>query len=486
MVARIVAQLMDVLFSLVRSLCGSKADLAMEILALRQQLAVYKRKNPRPWIDPFDRLFWSVLKDQFAGWADALVIVKPETVVKWQKKRFQDFWTRKSKPGRPCIPRRHIGFIRRISSDHPEYGEDRIALELELKFGIKHSEATVRKYMVKAARPPRDSLAWRAFLKNQAQAIWTCDFCIQHTVRFTALYIFVILELGSRRVVHVNVTEHPSQAWVHQQIRDAAFDGPPKFLLHDNDGMFGQLGRPVTTEVAGKKVSCRSTFDVWLAETMGIRGIPTPYGAPNANAHVERFIGTLRRELLDRILVWNEGQLRTVLAEYARWFNAGRVHHPTLTVSGPDHGHGEKRLSIKTRGWRPRTWGFDRKNLDTWIALWPVDQLPSPCYKRGHVLEEDHAAASGRHHGSPPPVRGQLLESGEEALGGAGCLHLGSGRRRGGDQAPPKARSQRPEAPVSRGSVRRLPGLEGRRRLAVRGSVRAGGPLGSAGDPQGR
>ena len=163
-----------------------------------------------------------------------------------------------------------------------------------------------------------------------------CDFCVQHTVRFKALYIFVIMELGSRKVVNINVTRHPTQTWVRQQVRDATFDSEPKFLVHDNDGMYGQLGKSVTVEVIGKKVSCRSAFDVWLAETMGIRGIPTPYHAPNANAHVERLIGTLRRELLDRILVWNEGQLRAVLAEYTSWFNAGRVHQGIHGIPAPD------------------------------------------------------------------------------------------------------------------------------------------------------
>ncbi len=273
---------METLISLVRTLCTGKADLALEVLALRQQLAVYKRKRPRPQFDPLDRLFWSVLREQFAAWADALIIVRPETVVAWQKKRFQEFWRRKSKPGRPRIPRLHIAFVRRISSDHPEYGEDRIALELEVKFGIKHSEATVRKYMVKPSRPRTNSLSWRTFLKNQASAIWTCDFCVQQTVRFSALYAFIIMELGTRRVMHVNVTETPRLAWVKQQVRDATFEGAPKFLLHDNDGIFGQLGKPVTREVNGKNASCRSAFDAWLAEIMGIRGIPTPYGAPNA------------------------------------------------------------------------------------------------------------------------------------------------------------------------------------------------------------
>ena len=303
MTPRIMLQLMQIVLALVRSLFANKADLAMENVALRQQLGVYKRKQPRPRLSDLDRLFWTALTDQFAGWADALVIVKPETVIRWQKKRFRDFWRRKSKPGRPTIDPQHIAFIKRISGDHPDYGEDRIALELEVKFGITHSQATIRKYMVKSSRPRGYSMTWRTFLKNQADAIWTCDCCVQYTVKFTALYIFVVMELGSRKVVHVNVTEHPTLAWVKQQVRDATFKEQPKFLLHDNDGIFGQLGKPATVEVGAKKVSCRSTFDVWLAETRSIRGIPTPYHAPNAQAHVERLIGTLRRELLDRILV---------------------------------------------------------------------------------------------------------------------------------------------------------------------------------------
>ena len=164
-----------------------------------------------------------------------------------------------------------------------------------------------------------------------------CDFCIQHTVRFTALYIFVIMELGSRKVVHINVTEHPTLAWVKQQFRDAIFDGEPKFVIYDNDGIFGQLGKPVTVDFNGKKVSCRSTLDVWLAETRSIRGIATPYHAPNAAAHIERFMGTLRRELLDRILVWNEGQLRTVVNEYVHgWYNNSRVHQGIHGIPDPD------------------------------------------------------------------------------------------------------------------------------------------------------
>ena len=323
---------------LVFYLVASRARLAAENLALRQQLVVYRRKRPRPALRSRDRLFWALLSRIWPNWRTALVVVKPDTVIRWQKKRFREFWYRKSQQGRrgrPRIRRHHAEFIRRISGDHPEYGEDRIALELEVKFGIKHSAATIRKYMVKRTGPNQPSQSWRTFLKNQADAIWMCDFCVQQTVRFKALYIFVIMELGSRKVVHINVTGHPTQAWVRQLVRDAAFDGEPKFLVHDNDGMYGQLGKPVTVEVGGKKVSCRSAFDVWLADVMGIRGIPTPYHAPNAQAHVERFIGTLRRELLDRILVWNERQLATVVNEYVRWFNEGRVHQGIHGIPDP-------------------------------------------------------------------------------------------------------------------------------------------------------
>jgi len=328
---------MQMMFAVVHTLLAKRADLAMENLALRQQVAVLKRKTPRPRLNNGDRLFWALLSRVWCNWRNALVIVTPETVLRWQKKRLRDFWRRKSKPGRPCIEPRHIAFIKRISRDHPEYGEDRIALELEIKFGIKHSPATVRKYMVRPPKPRVPSQSWRTFLKNQADAIWMCDFCVQHTVRFKALYIFVVMALDTRKVVHVNVTEHPTLAWVKQQVRDATFDTEPKFLIHDNDGIFGQLGKPVMVDVNGKKASCRSSLDLWLPETMDIRGIPTPYHAPNAAAHVERFIATLRRELLDRILVWNEAQLRTVVNEYVHgWYNSSRVHQGIHGIPDPD------------------------------------------------------------------------------------------------------------------------------------------------------
>ena len=190
-----------------------------------------------------DRLFWLALSRIRKGRRSELILVKPETVIRWRKRKFREFWWGKSRRslGRPAIRRRHIEFIRRISSEHPEYGEDRIALELELKCGIKHSTATIHKSMVTGRSCPGNSQAWRTFLKNQSKAIWSCDFLVQHTVRFRVLYVFVIVELASRKVVHFNLTAHPTIEWVRQQVRNACFEEEPKFLIHDNEGSTASL-----------------------------------------------------------------------------------------------------------------------------------------------------------------------------------------------------------------------------------------------------
>lgn len=138
--------------------------------------------------------------------------------------------------------------------------------------------------------------------------------------------LFLVMEMASRKVIHFHVTNHPCLEWTKQQMRNACDMEQPKFILHDNDGKFGQLGRPVQIVKEGKSFSCRSTYDVWLWEEMDIRGISIPYGAPNAAAHIERLIGTLRRECLDRMLIWNDRHLRLVLAEFICWYNHGRFH----------------------------------------------------------------------------------------------------------------------------------------------------------------
>ena len=223
---------------------------------------------------------------------------------------------------------------------HPEYGAARIALELKLKLGVEHAESTIDHYRVRGPRDPDGSQKWRTFLKNNTDAIWTADFFNQFTVGLRTLCVFVIMHLGTRKVVQFGITEHPTLDWTKQQIRYAAFDSErPKFLVHDNDGRYGQLGQTVRVfnDSKGKAHSCRSSLAVWLWQTMDIRSVPTPYGAPDAAAHIERFIGTLRRECLDHLLIWNQRQLHVVLSEFINgYYNRARVHQGIMGIPDPD------------------------------------------------------------------------------------------------------------------------------------------------------
>ena len=306
----------------------SRATLALENVALRQQLAVYLRTRQRGRLRTEGRLFWVALRRLWPDWTRPLVIVKPATVIGWHRKGFQIFWRRRSwgPIGRRRIPAEHIAFIRRISGDHPEWGEDRIAEELAAKFGIDHSPSTSRRYMVARRGSPRGNQTWRTFVRNHADELWACDFLVQYTALFTVVYVFVVMEIGSRRIVHANVTTNPTLPWVKQQIREAtADDQTPRFLVHDNDGIFGQFGRPVVAEAKGRRRSYRRHMDRWLDEIMGIEGLPIPHGAPNASPHIERFVRTLREEALNHFIFLSADHVRRVVAEYVRYYNGARV-----------------------------------------------------------------------------------------------------------------------------------------------------------------
>jgi len=195
-----------------RSFFRGRRALVLENLALRQQIAVYKRAQKRPRLRSTDRAFWALLSRLWDDWKTPLILVRPETVIRWHSQVFKLYWRRKSrakKIGRPRIPREYINFIRRMSADNPTWGEDKIFEELSLKFGIKHSTSTIRKYMVKR-RCPGDRQSWRTFIKNHGREIFACDFLTQHTAFFVVIYVFVVMELGTRRIVHINVTQHPS------------------------------------------------------------------------------------------------------------------------------------------------------------------------------------------------------------------------------------------------------------------------------------
>jgi hypothetical protein len=214
-------------------------------------------------------------------WCCYRVDIQPATVLKWHREGYRRYWRRRSGGigGRPRIPRSHINLIRRISSDHPEWGEDRIALELKAKLGVKHAPSTIRRYMMtrKEDGGPVSS-TWRTFLAGHAAELWTMDLTTQSLWNYSVRYVLVFMELRSRRVVQVAVTARPTLAWVKQRIREATpFGSVPRFLVHDNDGIFGQFGRGRVGR-SGRRY--RSALDLWLGEVLRIKGIPIPYGAP--------------------------------------------------------------------------------------------------------------------------------------------------------------------------------------------------------------
>ena len=176
----------------------------------------------------------------------------------------------------------------------------------------------------------------RTFVRNHAKELWACDFLTQYTALFAVAYVFVIMEIDTRRIVHVNATTNPTLPWVKQQIRQATgSDNAPRFLVHDNDGIFGQYGSRVTLEHGDRMRSYRCHLDRWLGEVMCIEGIPIPYGAPNASPHVERFNRTLREEALNHFIFLSVDHIRRVVAEYICYYNGGRPSQAIHRIPDP-------------------------------------------------------------------------------------------------------------------------------------------------------
>ena len=198
-------------YQFVRALFRSQVQLAAENLAMRQQLAILVRKTPKPKLLMRDRLFWLATRRLFASWATWLVIVKPDTVVRWQRAGFRLFWRWKSrgKPGRPPISRNVIALIQQMAGENVTWSAPRIQAELHL-LGHDIAEATVAKYMRRSWKPP--SPTWRTFLRNHAGSLVSIDFFVVPTATFRLLYGFLILAHERRRVLHFNVTVQPSAA----------------------------------------------------------------------------------------------------------------------------------------------------------------------------------------------------------------------------------------------------------------------------------
>jgi transposase InsO family protein len=236
-----------------------------------------------------------------------LLIVKPETVIAWHRKGFRLYWRWKSRrfDGRPSIPPEVRKLIRQMSLANPRWGAPRIHGEL-LKIGIQLSQATVVRYMARHRKPP--SQTWRTFLKNHAKDLVSADFFVVPTITFQLLFAFVILSHDRRRPVHFAVTANPTTEWTARQLLEAfPWDNAPRYLLRDRDGAYGQK-------------FCET------AKWMDIREVLTAPQSPWQNAYVERFIGSIRRECLDHIIVFHEAGLRRILKDYFEYYEKCRTH----------------------------------------------------------------------------------------------------------------------------------------------------------------
>ena len=310
-------ELLNVLFGFLRSFVRPDTELLLENLALRHQLQVLLRSNPRPRLRNRDRILWVWIRRFCPGsWKWHLVVVRPETVITWHRRAWRLYWTWRSRArfGRPRLSPEARALIGRMAFENPTWGTQRIRGEL-LKLGIAVSARSIRRYRTRTAnRPP--SQTWRTFLGNQAKGIWAADLLVVQTIGFRTLYVLFLVSHARRELMHLNVTASPTAAWVWQQLINATpWSRKPVHLIHDRDNVYGK------------------DFDTRLA-ALGVIGIRTPYRAPKANAIAERLAGTLRRECLDHIIVLNEGHLVRVLREFAAYYNLDRPHR-SLELSPP-------------------------------------------------------------------------------------------------------------------------------------------------------
>jgi putative transposase len=315
--SQLVITLLLHLLRLVPFLVGGHRQLALENLALRQQLAVYRRTIRRPKLRPVDRLLWVALASVWGRWKQALVIVSPDTVLRWQRRRFRDYWTQLSgrrSGGRPPVNAEIAALVRKMATANPLWGAPRIHGEL-LKLGIEIAERTVSRLMPR--RPSGPSQTWRTFLANHVRDLVAIDFFTVPTARLRILFVLVVLAHHRRRVVHFNVTEHPTAHWTAQQIVGAFPDeSAPAYLLRDRDQVYG---RPFRHRVKG----------------MGIEEILTAPQSPWQNPFAERLIGSIRRECLNHVLVLGERHLRRILTHYFAYYHRARTHL-ALDKDAPD------------------------------------------------------------------------------------------------------------------------------------------------------
>jgi len=307
--------MLNLFFSTIFSSLRSRQSLVLENIALRHQLDVFQRNAKRPRLKPSDRVFWALFSRFQPDWRRHLIIVQPKTVVGWHRNGWRLYWkwkSRSKRQGRPAVSVETRNLIRKFSHENPLWGAPRIHGELA-KLGIEVGETTVARYMIKFSKPPPQT--WRTFIRNHMAEIVAIDFFTVPTLTFRTLYVFVILSLDRRRIVHFNVTSSPTAEWTSLQLLHAfPFDTAPRFLIRDRDGIYG------------KKV-------VVTLKAMDIQQIVTSRISPWQNGFCERVIGSIRRKCLDHIIVFNARHLRKILRQYFDYYHESRTHRGLMKDS---------------------------------------------------------------------------------------------------------------------------------------------------------
>jgi putative transposase len=270
-----------------------------------------QRRKPKPRLAHIDRLFWVAVRRLWPKWKQALVIITPETVVRWHRAGFRLYWNWLSRHrvvvGRKRISKELQDLIFRMVAENPTWGAPRIHGEL-LKLGFDISERTVSRWARKAPKNPEPARRWQAFLDNHREAIAAMDFFTVPTLTFGVLYCFFVIAHDRRRILHCNVTRHPTGFWISQQLREAfPYDQRHRYLVHDRDAKFGDA---VNEAIAA----------------IGLLPARTSFRSPWQNGIAERWVASCRRDLLDHIIPLNEKHLKRLVAEYVHYYHGDRTH----------------------------------------------------------------------------------------------------------------------------------------------------------------
>ena len=304
-------QLLRVLFGILPRALRSRRELLLENLVRRQQLAVLKRRVPRSTVSVLDKFFWVVVQRFWPSWKRSLILVSPETVVRWHRAGFRMYWAWLSRH-RICLGRKRVSkelqeLIFKMVAENPTWGAPRVHGELQM-LGFNISERTVSRWVRRAPKNPDKVVRWKAFFNNHREAIAAMDFFTVHTATFKMLYCFFIMSHDRRRILHFNVTRNPTSHWVVQQLREAfPFEMSHKYLIFDRDAKFG-------------------TDIIAAVKTLGITPTRTSYRSPWQNGVAERWVQSCRRDLFDHVIVLNERHLKRLLNEYVRYYHDDRTH----------------------------------------------------------------------------------------------------------------------------------------------------------------